>query len=196
MYYVLSAFLGNNGVEMSEQTKQLIINIFDAACIQQFKTLGCEIGEARRSSHSNEVMVSYITAGSEDLTISLLLKTPRLLLAQTMPIVDFDRVSDPKFQEDWNSELANRFVGRIKNALLKYNCRLNIGLPESLLTSELEHFHCSGDEQVRHFAVSNELIDCVVDCHLYLDVHNDMFTLTDRIDLNKDLGDESSLELL
>jgi hypothetical protein len=181
---------------MSEQTKQLIINIFDAACVKQFQSLGCEIGEARRGSHSNEVMVSYITAGSEDLTISLLLKTPRLLLAQTMPIVDFERISDPKFQEDWNCELANRFLGRIKNSLVEYNCRLDIGLPESLQASELKHFKCIGDEVIRHFAVSNELIDSVLDCHLYLDVHNDSFTLTDRTGLDKDSGDESSLVIL
>ena len=125
---------------MNEHAIKRITDVFDAACIKQFESLGCAVELTDRASYSSEVMASYITAGSEDLTISLLLKTPRLLLAQTMPIVDIERIDDPEFQEDWNNELANRYLGRLKNSLLEYDCCLDIGLPEILNASDLKHF--------------------------------------------------------
>lgn len=181
---------------MSDQAKILITEIFDAACVKQFESLGCQIQVTDKGSYSSEVMASYITAGSDDLTISLLLKTPRLLLAQTMPIVDVDRIGDPVFQEDWNCELANRFLGRIKNSLVEYNCRLDIGLPEVMSASDLKHFNCDGEEIVRHFAISSELTDSVMDCHLFVEIHNDALNLTDRNRPDKDSDNEGSLVIL
>lgn len=181
---------------MSEQAKALITEIFDAACVKQFESLGCQIEVTDRSSYSREVMASYITAGSEDLTISLLLKTPRLLLAQTMPIVDVDRIGDPSFQEDWNCELANRFLGRIKNSLVQHNCRLAIGLPEVMSKSDMKHFHCDGEEIVRHFSISSEITDSVMDCHLYVDFHNDALYLTEGRRPVEDQGNEGDLVIL
>jgi hypothetical protein len=165
---------------MSEQAKKRVVDIFDAACIKQFESLGCTVQITDRSSFSSEIMASYITAGSDDMTISLLLKTPRLLLAQTMPIVDLERIGDPEFQEDWNNELANRFLGRIKNGLLEYGCRLNIGLPEVMSSSDLKHFTCEGEEIVRHYSIASELTDSVMDCHLYVNVLNDALSLSEE----------------
>jgi hypothetical protein len=181
---------------MSERTKKQITEIFDAACIKQFESLGCKVQVTNKGSYSSEVMASYITAGSEDLTISLLLKTPRLLLAQTMPIVDIERIGDPEFQEDWNNELANRYLGRIKNGLLEHGCRLDVGLPEILSASDLKHFTCAGDEIVRHYSIASELTDSVMDCHLYIDIHNDALYLSDEHRSDKDQGQEGDLVIL
>ena len=181
---------------MGDQAKTLITEIFDAACVKQFESLGCQIQVTERGSYSSEVMAAYITAGSEDLTISLLLKTPKLLLAQTMPIVDVDRIAEPNFQEDWNCELANRFLGRIKNSLVDFNCRLDIGLPEVMSKSDLKHFNCEGEEIVRHFAISSDLTDSIMDCHLFVGVHNEALYLTDRDRPDKDSDNEGSLVIL
>lgn len=181
---------------MSDQAKKQIVEIFDAECIKQFESLGCKVRITDRGSYSSEVMASYIAAGSDELSISLLLKTPRLLLAQTMPIVDIERIGDPEFQEDWNCELANRYLGRIKNALLEHGCRLNIGLPEVLSDADLKHFSCDGDEIVRHYSIASELTDSVMDCHLFIHVINDALRISEGHQSDKDQGQEGDLVML
>ncbi len=180
---------------MTTQIVRSVTELFDQACTEQFEALGCQTESVSGESHAHESMASFIVAGSEDLSICLVLKAPRVLLAQTMPIVDLERINDPVYQEDWNGELANRFLGRLKNKLVEFDCRLKIGLPELLTESELKHFKGDGQEVVRHFAISSELTESVVDCFLYIDVLNPSLNLTQAPNDPK-AGDDGELVFL
>jgi len=151
----------------------LITRLFDAACINQFESMGCEIREVENPSTSFEVMSAFIQAQSSDLQLGLLLKTSRLLLVQTMPLLDMESINDPSYQEDWNLELSNRFLGRLKNKLLPYGCRLNIGLP--IVPDENLVLELQGNSQsiIRLFEVSSDITNSVIECYLFVKMLGD-----------------------
>jgi len=73
-------------------------------------------------------------------------------------------------------------------------------LPEVLDSNDLKHFHCDGEEIIRHFSVKSELTDSVMDCHLFMEVHNDALRLAEGVNVGKGKdkgnGDESQLVIL
>jgi len=166
---------------MKEQVSALVVELFDDACIKQFESVGCSINSVSQGAQSNEMMYAYISAGGSHLSISVLLKVPRVLLAQTMPVVEEETVNDPRYQEDWSLELANRLLGRLKNKLLPYGCRLKIGLPEVLNEKELHHQQQNTEQETgRFFDVSTEMTQSVVECRLYIKVLDDSMVLMSR----------------
>ena len=165
--------------EVNKSIVSLITKLFDTACINQFESMGCEIREVDNPSSSFEIMSAFIQAQSTDLQLGLLLKTSRLLLVQTMPSADLDSINEPSMQEDWNLELSNRFLGRLKNKLVPYGCRLNIGLP--IVPDENLILELQGNAQsiIRLFEVSSEITNSVVECYLFVKMLNDKVTCID-----------------
>jgi hypothetical protein len=184
------------GAWMSDEIKSQITNCFDQACSDQFKSMGCGFSEVKNLSHANEMIASYISAGSDELEVALLLKVPRLLLAQTMPVIDEQSIADIRYQEDWNSELVNRFLGRLKNMLLTYGCRLSVGLPEVLTDTDLNHYKHAFDGIVRLFEVSSDITCSVVECYLNITILNESLSLSMDADAPLDQSSDGGLTFL
>ena len=106
-----------------------IVELFDSTCVSQFESMGCSILKVSDPSAWHGLLSAHIEAVSDDLSIELLLIAPGPLLAQTMPSGEGYSVADPDLQKDWLLELANRFVGRLKNKLVEHGSVLKIGFP-------------------------------------------------------------------
>jgi len=153
-----------------------IIDLFDATCVMQFESMGCSVLKVENPSSWTGVLSAHIEAVSEDLSIQLLLIAPSPLLAQTMPVGDGYSVADPDLQKDWLNELANRFLGRLKNKLVSLGCILKIGLPigGGAVSGEEEYIVGMKEDQiVRCFEIAGDIASDVLECRLYIKLHNE-----------------------
>jgi len=181
-----------------------VTELFDSACIGQFESLGCVINLVEHSEvvpNEAEFITSFIEAESKDLSVKLFLASPCSLLTETMPLVDDRSIKIPEFQEDWNLELANRFLGRLKNKLLSHGCVLNMGLPEKSSYEAMEVERQEGEESaVRLFQIQHEsnqgMSHDVMQCSLLVRVHNQALCLLDHEDEDEAWFEESELEHL
>lgn len=184
-----------------------IIGLFDSTCISQFESMGCEISNVEDASDlsghvsGSHLVTSYIEAASENLSVKLFLTSPRALLSETMPGVEDLSMSTEQFQEDWNLELANRFLGRLKNKLVDHGCSLQMGIPLKCLDAEARKEMQFGAEKVeRFFQVDHRfkgvLKSDVIDCCLFIQLINSELELEDHEDEDEAWFDESELEHL
>jgi hypothetical protein len=153
-----------NGATIESQ----IVGLFEAVCSRQFGNLGAYIkksGEDIEQLSGKEGFVSAaIDAQSEDLCLLLYLSVPEAFLRETMPTIDLGDGCIVQYQEDWCMELANRFLGDLKNQLILQNCVMKMGLPK-LLDSGL-----AGIELKDDYVVSNRMFE--VDSHLLAQLHD------------------------
>jgi len=191
----------------TDQVIPRIIELFDSACISQFESMGCDIKSVDGTSISTErqndskLVTSYIEAASEDLSVKLFLTSPRALLTETMPVVEDLSLSTEQFQEDWNLELANRFLGRLKNKLVDHGCSLQMGIPLKCLDAEArKEMQFDAEKVVRFFQVSlwsaGVLKSDVIDCCLFIRLMSEGLALEDHEDEDEAWFDESELEHL
>jgi hypothetical protein len=162
----------------------LLNDVFIECCISLFDGLGCDVEPAE----PNESMLAgapfgYIDAGTDDLELTVALRLPLSVLVLTYPIVE--GVTDDTL-EDWISELSNQLVGKIKRALLRYDCHLKIGLPTTLFGADI-------NEGAHQFA-SWVLVDReLCECRLALEIFNPQLTLSPVSDAQDD-ANEGELE--
>ena len=190
-----------------------IIELFDSTCIKQFESMGCKIKQVEQTSglmgkdeDSSGSVVAFIEAASLDISVKLFLKTPRALLDQTMPRLGDCVDTVASLQEDWNLELANRFLGRLKNKLVDHDCVMKMGLPELCSDSEYRKGSSTNAEKVvRLFLVyrggspggkkgAATVGGEVMECCIYINLLNEFMTLTDHEDEDEDWFAESELE--
>lgn len=184
-----------------------VVELFDSTCIKQFESMNCDIyplnqNDVGLSSRKDlEAVCAHIDCDSEDLNIRLLVQATKGFLVKTMPLIGGQRIELVSFQEDWCLEIANRFLGRLKNKLVSHECFLKMGLPE--LCRDAQHetlqkqldacatrvFHIKGGPD------SGADVE-IIECTLFVDLKRADLQIDDYEDEDEDWFDESELEHL
>jgi hypothetical protein len=136
-------------------------NLFEETCFDVFNSIQCNLQKVDTAKDILAVPCAHIDAISEDLNVKLLLRGPVSILKQTYPI-DGDK-EEIKVQdlEDWISELANRFMGDLKNKLINYQHYLQLGTPIKQFGLSLKEFAEDGYEAVTFkFKSGREVFEC------------------------------------
>jgi hypothetical protein len=183
-----------------------VVELFDSTCEKQLESMECQSKELEaidydRAVSKETVVTVYIDAASDDLDLKLYLTASRSFLASTMPIMDACESLAAEFEEDWCLELANRFLGRLKNKLVSHNCILKMGLPK-LSSDDLGSLYVgAGVERVERLFEKNDEGDNggsprQILCNLLIEKTNKELILDDYEDEDEDWFDESELEHL
>lgn len=168
-----------------------VIGLFESAGIKQFESLDKSVEIVRTAGSDSDILKTYIDIGSTDIKVSLLLRVPRSVLIKTIPGVPVGSETD-EMLEDWVMELANRLMGRLKNKLLSHNCVLQMGLPKSYASLDVEALFelDEGKKLDFFFDMQGEIIECYLSVNL-LDSKMEMDLYEDE---DEDWFDESELE--
>lgn len=160
-----------------ENIIQALHELFEAACVGLFQSLGCEITRILEPPYElGDVPLASIDAGSNDLELMLFLRVPLPILALTYPGQEEIVTVDEGRLEAWIPELANQLMGKLKNRLIPAGCNLTMGLPECYFGTGLGEILPSGYEHAMfYFDVDNEIFECclsidVVNAALRLDL--------------------------
>ena len=157
-------------------TVAIIDSLFENACVELFQSFGCTVYSATASPDDLEGSpVAHIDAGSDDVEVTIVLRVPHAVLSLSYPEADNILSVDDAKLEDWISELSNQLVGRLKNKLLTYDCRVKIGLPTAYFDADDEVLADGQYCATYHFSIDNELLECSI----YTDLHNPDLTLVD-----------------
>jgi hypothetical protein len=184
-----------------------VVELFDSTCHKQFESMGCEIfplpqyDASLASQHESEPVCATIECVSEDLVIRLIVQASKGFLIKTMPLIGGQRIELRSFQEDWCLEIANRFLGRLKNKLVSHGCSLQMGLPSlcaDVKQTQLQHqLNLSAKRmfQVTNGPVSGPDIE-MVECTLFVELKCPDLRIEDYEDEDEDWFDESELQHL
>lgn len=136
--------------------------LFEDTCFDVFESIQCNLKKVDSAKDVLAVPCAHIDASSEDLNLKLLLRGPVSILRETYPVQDSSsesiRVQD---LEDWISELANRFMGDLKNRLINYQHYLQLGTPIKQFGLSVKDFAEDGFEAVTfNFQSGREVFEC------------------------------------
>ncbi len=152
--------------------------MFEASCIELFSSLDCSVEQEHEEDIDlGSAPIAFIDAGSEDLEAVIVLHIPLSVLTMTYPEFAAESIMDVSeaVLEDWILELANQLIGRFKNKLISYGCRLKIGLPAMYYDANDATLPIAGHEPYRgFFAIDKE----IVECSLYLQLFNPHLALS------------------
>jgi len=160
-------------------TKDVIQDIqvlFDLTCSEQLQSLNKNIVQFEPTDNEpviSNVYPARIDAASSDLKLTLLLRTPKKMLVQTLPPMNEIRPVASSLLQDWTLELSNRIIGHLKNKLVSYGCTLQNGLPCILGSKANLAFKHKGEEVALYFDLEGETIEC----RLFIELFNPNMTL-------------------
>ena len=178
--------------------------LFDSTCIKQFEAMDCQLVSSSDTivgvSKSTDIVTGYIDAISEELEIRLYITMSVQFLTKTMPVLDGAGEHLAQFAEDWCLELANRFLGRLKNKLISHRCVLRMGLPR-LFKEDLSQISIEEGQELLQwqFLVTHDsglFNDAPISCALVVNQINSELHLSDYEDEDEDWFEESELEHL
>lgn len=136
-----------------------------------------------------------ISCFSNDIAMTLTIAADKGFLVNTIPMIGGQRLDTVSFQNDWCLELANRFLGRLKNKLLSHDCTLNMGLPA--LIDAPEHNKLVLNSNIsRVFQIDGSGGGDQIQCTLSVSLLNDEMLLEDYEDEDEDWFEESELDHL
>ena len=176
-----------------------IIELFDSTCSKQFESMSCDIHllDIADFQHRKNLVCSLIECQSDDVQLALVISATRGFLDNTMPVIDEQQLSIAEGQSDWCLELANRFLGRLKNKLLSHGCSLNMGLPKLIeCGSESKAMPSSDSKVTRVFQINSSDEESLICCYLRISLLSDKVALDDYEDEDEDWFDESELQHL
>jgi len=154
----------------NEQQLEPLYELFETSSAEVFESLGCQASRVASAPEKLEVPCAYIEARSEELHIVLLLRGPVEFLEQTHPNIDQAKGVSVQDLDDWISELANRFMGSLKNKLLVYDHRLKLGTPTSEYNVDLQRYNQQGFcSRVHYYQSEREVFECGLYCKLLVD---------------------------
>lgn len=127
-----------------------IDSLVQGSLVDLFGAYQVAVAPLPRSSRPSIPTLSYISATVGFVRLGLAspagritLSLPSALLAQMSPL------AAGKLQADWARELANQLMGRIKNRLLPFNVRLQLGVSTLVDSARLVHqLHGSSEARV------------------------------------------------
>lgn len=173
-----------------------IIDLFDSTCIKQFESMHCDIrplGDTDFKPEDDSICTS-IECQSSDIQLRLTISATKGFLLNTLPIIGGQKLDSVSFQKDWCLELANRFLGRLKNKLLSHGCSLNMGLPVLFdCHSEQNDLNAAESLALRVFQIKDLEESGLIQCSLSACILNDNMVLDDYEDEDEDWFDESEL---
>jgi hypothetical protein len=183
---------------MSNKQQEVIDTIrelFAESCVELFASFNCEIS---LSGSVDEVAegspISLIDAGSDELELNLTTCMPYSVLAMTYPAPEGEikDIVDEQL-DDWLSELANQLMGRLKAKLIRYQCSVLLGLPQSFFGNEIDlKEQEEGSERIDFsFEVDHEPCECLLDIRVF----SDSFELAQETDDDADITSEGEIEL-
>lgn len=187
--------------------EERIVELFDSTCIKQFESMNCDIYPLNQSDlgvssrQDLEPVCAVIDCDSEDLTIRLLVQATKGFLVKTMPLIGGQRIELVSFQEDWCLEIANRFLGRLKNKLVSHGCYARMGLPAICRDAQHETLQNQLDARAsRVFHIQNGPVSGadveIIECTLFVNLKRAELQIDDYEDEDEDWFDESELQHL
>jgi hypothetical protein len=164
--------------------------LFESTCVEVFESLHCTLKKVDQVEKVVSVNCSYINASSDEIALTLLLRGPISILKKTYPIKDNVESIKPAELDDWISELANRFMGSLKNKLISYEHSLQLGIPVNQCAIDFAEF-LSDDYNsfVLHFDIGYEIFECSL--HAKILNNNISFNYNEV----KDDSDDGELEM-
>ena len=136
-------------------------HLFEDTCFDVFESIQCNLKKVDSASDILAVPCAYIEASSDDLSLRLLLRGPVSILRDTYPIQDEKGAIRAEDLDDWISELANRFMGALKNKLIDYQHYLQLGTPIKQFGLSVSDFAMEGYDAVTfNFQSGREVFEC------------------------------------
>tara|TARA_R110001592_G_scaffold363208_1_gene681372 strand:+ start:3617 stop:4168 length:552 start_codon:yes stop_codon:yes gene_type:complete len=176
-----------------------VIELFDSTCDKQFESMQCDIHSLDSASFelNDDSVCADINCYSDDLRLDFSIIASKGFLMKTNPLIESFDLGSISFQKDWCLELANRFLGRLKNKLLDHGCSLKMGLPVLIECSSDQEGVSTEDNSVsRVFQTENNAGCHQVKCTLKVQQLNPQLELLDYEDEDEDWFDESELQHL
>lgn len=172
--------------------EDIVSDLFKDSCIELFESHQCDVNQVSDSDiNENGQFSAMIDATSDDLEILLLINISYSILALTYPITNVLQVSEQEL-EDWILEISNMLMGKVKGKLIKYDCNINLGLPDSYYDIDRSELLPSGaNKRTFYFLIDNEPFEC----NVVLKVFNKEFDLQSKLGTVVDDSDEGELEL-
>lgn len=104
--------------------------------------------------------VSFLGFGGEKMAGSLVVSAPWPLMAKTSPVGEHQ----PEVLADWSRELANMMLGGLKIALLRRGLHVQIGLPTSVVSTDLRISTASRSAIGERFRLGRHALLVALDC--------------------------------
>jgi hypothetical protein len=126
-----------------------IDSLVQGSLVDLFGAYGVAVAPLPRSSRSQIPTVAYISATVGFVRLALASPAGRITLS--LPCALLEQMSPHaagKLQADWARELANQLMGRIKNRLLPFNVRLQVGVSTLVDSARLAH-QLQGSQEAR-----------------------------------------------
>ncbi|KZY29789.1 MULTISPECIES: hypothetical protein [unclassified Oleiphilus] len=135
--------------------------LFKETCIDVFASIQCELEIVESAKEVLALPCAFIEALSDDLELKLLLRGPVSILRETYPIKGDAEFVQAHEIEDWISELANRFMGALKNKLIDYQHYLQLGTPQKQFGIRLDELLDEGFSMLTlNFQSGREVFEC------------------------------------
>ncbi len=155
-------------------SKELVIkeihDLFEAAILALFESLGCKIKRILEPTHElDDVPLASMDAGSHDIEVMMFIGMPLPVLSLTYPssfehIIDVDESQ----LEEWIPELANQLMGKLKNKLILRGCNLQMGLPNCYFGQSLSDVLPDGyDHAMFYFDSDGEIFECCLSINIF-----------------------------
>lgn len=136
---------------------------FTESCADVFVSLNCDVLKVEDDRPNLDIPCAYVEATSEDIELTLLLRGPLNFLKQTYPLQNSIQAVQADDLYDWLSELANRFMGDLKNKLIPFDHTLKIGIPKKEFGLDVEQFLPNGfSAYTLIFNIGGELFECAL----------------------------------
>ncbi len=157
--------------------KQQIISqinaIFEQSCRDVFTGLDCAFLDAKPPESDVVASTVEIDASSSDLYLDLQLQIPKAILQLSHPMRDSDIDMNDEVIQDWNLELANRILGKVKGRLATRAGQLKLGLPVQKQQTDDDHVNDNANSTTMFFEIEHE----VFACQLRIEILNDKLEL-------------------
>ena len=170
--------------------------VIEGCCYELFSSYQCEVTlvpyieiDYIIDQFENDYS-AVIDLGSDDIELFSVLQMPLSVLAMTYPVPDVLTLTDEAL-EDWISELSTQLIGRLKNQLLKHDCNLKLGLPETYYEKDIDDILPENSGRFTlYFDIDGEICGCTLSVEIFNE--NMEFSVEEN---NMDLMDEGELEL-
>jgi CheY-specific phosphatase CheX len=128
----------NQEIEIAD-TRSILSSLLAEACVELFSSYEVALTHQEQLTDSNEAnfnLIALIGLSEEFFRASLTICASPKLLKTSFPASE-EEISQVDIQ-DWLGELANQLAGRIKNKVLRYGRKLDLGIPISIQGTHLK----------------------------------------------------------
>lgn len=144
----------------TQQLAENFRNFFEAACVELFQSLNCEITPADSEFFDKfDEPYAQIDGGCCDFELEIYLCLPYTALIMTHPMQSMHNALPESELEDWLCELSNLLIGKFKRILLSYNFNLTIGLPDFSIGHPPQPIPSTSNNFALRFSTENQVFE-------------------------------------